>query len=351
MGSLSDILASFKKDYGEGIGDFDSTEEDTERLPFDIFALDLSLGGGIPRGRVSIIYGPEASNKTNLVYKLIASHQKRYPELTCVFIDQERTYDAEWAANFGVDNKKLLHLRPAFAEQVVDMAETVLYSEEVGFIAIDSLAAMTTMNQVEKSSEVRAVGGNALVVKSLVGKITTAMNIVKNEGRLPTVVYINQIQHKIGVMYGNPETMPGGFAPKFQASLILRVYGREESDKTIHKTLPTSILTSTIIKKKKFPVLATVSEFSMITVPHKGLKVGEVDDWNTIEKYLREFGLLIDRGAKSKVRWQFGEFESATLKGVKEHIMEDKELYVAVKECIISKCFEAIDGPIVEEDD
>ena len=112
----------------------------------------------------------------------------------------------------------------------------------------------------------------------------------EKRGRRPTVLYINQIRSKVGVVYGNPETMPGGNAPQFQSNMMLRVYGKNEMDTKISTTMPVIKDTKFVLSKWKCPMLNASGTFQMATLPHKGLKVGQCDDFNTVSEYLKAFG-------------------------------------------------------------
>ena len=275
---------------GELVGSFGGSLANSDRIPTGLFPLDLALGGGFPRGRCSIIYGPESSSKTNIVLKAIASHQMLWPDKINVFFDIENSFDPDWAAQLGVQTDKLIVIKPGYAEQCVDMAESFLYSEDCGIVAIDSLAALVTTGELEASAEKGAFGGASMVTGKLARKTTLALQEAEKQGRYPSLFYVNQTRFKMGVMFGDPETMPGGNAPRFQASMWLRVYGKNVMDKSVSDVMPVIKEVNFVLKKWKCPVLAASGKFEMATQAYGGLQIGQCDDFGTVSEYLKTFG-------------------------------------------------------------
>lgn len=320
MSNVAGVLKDINKQYGGGIVSEGVEIVDEERLPSSTFAFDLATGGGFPKGRISIVYGPESSLKTTMALRAIAQSQRENPNMKCVFIDVEVSYNPEWGASLGVDNEKLIYVLPDYAEQVVDIAEAFMYAEDVAIVVIDSLAALITTQEIDSSAEKANVGGSGLVVGKLYRKVTLALSRAKKEGRKPIFIAINQIRFKIGVMYGNPEVMPGGVAFLFASSLTIRMYGKDELDKKINAVLPAYKICTGIIKKWKVPICARTFEFKLATLPQKskGLKVGDTDDWNTLVAYLKEYKLLV----KTKKGWELEEVEFKTLNAIWDHLIK-----------------------------
>ncbi len=294
-GTLDGLLKEFRKKAGEDVGSYGGGEYEMERIPTGMFPLDLALGGGFPRGKCSVIFGPESSGKTNIALLAIKSHQLLWPDLKCVFFDVEGEYNKAWAKALGVDVDRLLVLRPTLAEELVDMCESVLYAEDAGLVVIDSLAALVTTAEADRSAEVANVGGATQTIGKLCRKTMLALREAEKKGRKPSLFYINQIRHKIGVMFGDPETMPGGNAPRFQAAMWLRVYGKNIVDTKISKVLPVRKEISFILKKWKCPILSMNGKLEMITIAHTGLKPGEVKDFNTLCHYLKAMQLMVKK--------------------------------------------------------
>ena len=288
--SMADLLTVFQKDLGDGIGSFGGALVQTDRIPTGVFPLDLAMGGGFPRGKVSIVFGPESSGKTNISMLALANHQKLWPAQVCAFIDVEHAFDPAWAKALGVNTEKLLVINPAYAEQAVDIIESLLMADDCGLVVVDSLAALVTSSEMDSSAEKAVVGGAALVIGKLTRKSTAAFVAAEKAGRFPSLIYINQISYKIGVMFGDPETTPGGTKPRHQSSMTLRLYGKNKLDTSVSATMPVIKETKFIIRKWKCPVLHASGEYDMVTFAHAGLQPGQCADFNAVAEYLKTFG-------------------------------------------------------------
>jgi recombination protein RecA len=332
--SVDGLLTAFKKDSGDDIGTYGGELTNAPRLPTGLFPLDLALGGGFPMGKASIIWGPESSCKTNIALMAVAMHQRIYPEKKNVFFDIEHSFDPAWAAKLGVKVDDLIVMRPSYAEQMVDQVEGLLGAEDIGVIIIDSLAALVTTQESNSSAEKANVGGSGLVTGKLVRKTTAALAEAEKQGYRPTLFYINQIRFKIGVMFGDPETMPGGNAPKYQAAISLRVYGKNVKDTKISDSMPVAKEVSFVVKKWKCPIIGASGMFSMITMPHKGLSVGNTDDFNTISEYLKNFGHF-EPNAKGKGYTILGD-QYDKISDFKDRIYGQKAFGDEVRAAIIS---------------
>jgi len=331
--SMSGLLTQFQADMGEGIGNFGGAHAQADRIPTGVFELDLAMGGGFPRGKVSIVFGPESSGKTNVALLAIAAHQRLWPELTCAFIDVEHAFDPDWAAALGVNCEKLLVINPAFAEQAVDIVESLLRAEDCGVVVIDSLAAMVTTSEMESSAEKAVVGGAALVIGKLTRKTTAAFVAAEKEGRFPALIYINQISYKIGVMFGDPETTPGGTKPRHQSSMTLRLYGKNKLDPKISATMPVIKETKFVIKKWKCPILHASGEYEMVTYDHAGFHPGQCADFNAVSEYLKTFGDFVKDEKKG---WQILGQHYPTIEVFKSKFYDDKEFGQKVRQHVVT---------------
>jgi len=207
------------KQFGDGtimkMGE--DNREKIESIPTGCLPLDIALGiGGLPRGRIVEIFGPEASGKTTVCLHLIAEAQKMGG--TAAFIDVEHALDIERAKVIGVDLDNLLVSQPDFGEQALEIAETLIRSNAVDVIVIDSVAALVPKAEIEGEMGDSMMGVQARLMSQALRKITGAISKSKC-----VVVFTNQIRQKIGIMFGNPETTPGGLALKFFASVRLDV--------------------------------------------------------------------------------------------------------------------------------
>ena len=212
--ALELALAQIEKQFGKGsIMKMDgSTHMEIEVIPTGCLALDLALGvGGVPRGRVIEIYGPESSGKTTLTLSIISQIQKVGG--TAAFIDAEHAFDATYAGKVGVKLDELLISQPDTGEQALEIAETLVRSNAVDLVVIDSVAALTPRAEIEGDMGDAHMGLQARLMSQALRKLTAAISKSKT-----CIIFINQIRMKIGVMFGSPETTTGGRALKFYAS-------------------------------------------------------------------------------------------------------------------------------------
>ncbi|MHC4751514.1 MAG: recombinase RecA [Planctomycetota bacterium] len=213
--ALQRVIAQIEKQYGQGaIMQMDEhSYARIEGISTGSLSLDLALGGaGIPRGRVSELFGPESSGKTTLALHVIANAQRAGG--VAAFIDAEHALDTTWAKRLGVDVSSLLVSQPDTGEQALDIAEMLIASNSVDIIVVDSVAALTPKAEIEGDMGDVHVGRQARLMSQAMRKLTSIINKSKT-----ALVFINQIRMKIGVMFGNPETTPGGRALKFYSSV------------------------------------------------------------------------------------------------------------------------------------
>jgi recombination protein RecA len=220
MKALDLALSQIEKDFGkEAIMKLGAKHIDThvDAIPTGALPLDIAIGvGGIPRGRVIEIYGPESSGKTTLTLHVVASVQKRGG--IAAFIDAEHAMDPVYAKRLGVDVDNLLISQPDSGEQALEITETLVRSGAVDVIVIDSVAALVPRSEIEGEMGDAQMGMQARLMSQALRKLTGT--IAKSKTSL---IFINQLRQKLGVMFGNPETTPGGLALKFYASLRLDI--------------------------------------------------------------------------------------------------------------------------------
>lgn len=225
--ALDLALSSIEKQFGRGsimkMGQ--QAAIDIPSIPTGSLSLDVALGvGGIPRGRVVEIYGPEASGKTTLTLSVLAQAQKRGG--VAAFIDAEHAFDPIYAKKIGVNLDDLLISQPDTGEQALEIAETLVRSSAVDVVAIDSVAALTPRAEIEGEMGDAQMGLQARLMSQAMRKLTSCISKSKT-----SVIFINQIRMKIGVMFGNPETTPGGRALKFYCSVRIDLRRRAQIKK------------------------------------------------------------------------------------------------------------------------
>lgn len=216
--ALQLAVDQIEKQFGKGsimrLGE--STTVDVETIPTGSISLDLALGGGIPRGRIIEIYGPESSGKTTVCLHAVAEVQKSGG--TAAYIDAEHALDPAYAKRLGVDTDKLLISQPDSGEQALEILETLVRSNAVDIVVIDSVAALVPQAEIEGDMGDAHMGLQARLMSQALRKLTGVINRSKT-----TVIFVNQLRMKIGVMFGNPETTTGGNALKFYASVRMDI--------------------------------------------------------------------------------------------------------------------------------
>lgn len=313
----SDALGSLRKKYGKSIVSLASMTviKEGPRIPSGIFPLDLALGGGWLAGRIHGIYGLKSSSKTTVALKTLAEAQRRcavccqvplagvcecpVPRVTiAAYIDSEGTLDMTWAVRQGIDPTRFLYSQPESAEAAINVCDELLRSGDVDVMVVDSIAFMATESELEKGADENTIGLQARKVGIGIRKMVSAQNALGNEnGRRPTVFLINQIRLKVGVMFGNPETQPGGMAPGFAATTEIRMGSNSfKMDEQTGK--PTYVDITFKIEKNKSAVAKGSGEYRLVLTDMETKKLGEVYDENVMIEEAEKCGLLEKKGSK-----------------------------------------------------
>lgn len=280
---LEKTLDSLTKKYGEGtimrLGE--AQHLNIEAIPTGSLALDIALGvGGLPRGRVIEIYGPESSGKTTLCQHVIAEAQKRGG--VCAFVDMEHALDPNYAERCGVDVNNLYVSQPDTGEQALEIAEALIRSGTMDIVVVDSVAALVPRAEIEGEMGDAHVGLQARLMSQALRKLSGA---IKQTNTI--VIFTNQLRSKIGIMFGNPETTSGGNALKFYASVRLDIRRTEAI-----KSSSDVVGNRTKVKIKKNKVAAPFTECEFDIMYNEGISlVGDILDLGV------QYGLIDKRGA------------------------------------------------------
>ncbi|NUJ97342.1 recombinase RecA [Candidatus Gracilibacteria bacterium] len=290
--ALNQALANIEKQFGKGsimrLGDTEGGQK-VETTPSGSLALDLALGGGYARGRVIEIYGPESSGKTTLTLHAIAEIQRTGG--TAAFIDAEHALDPEYARKIGVDVDNLIVSQPDYGEQALEIVDSLVRSGAIDLIVVDSVAALTPKAEIEGEMGDSHMGLQARLMSQALRKITGAISKSKC-----SVIFINQIRSKIGVMFGNPETTTGGNALKFYASQRLDVRRKDkiESGAGDDKEISGNRTKVKVIKNKVAPPFRE-AEFDVMY--NEGIsKIGEILDIGSETGVIKKSGAFYSYG-------------------------------------------------------
>ena len=311
---LEDAISTIEKEYGKGsimkLGD--GVINQVEVIPTGSISLDSALGvGGFPRGRIIEIYGPESSGKTTVCLHALAEAQKAGG--LAAFIDVEHALDVNYAKKLGVDTHNLLLSQPDYGEQALEIVDTLVRSNALDIIIVDSVAALVPRSELEGDMGDAQMGVQARLMSQALRKLTAAINKSKT-----TVIFTNQLRSKIGVMFGNPETTTGGNALKFYASIrvdIRRIAAIKNGDEVIGNRTKVKV-----VKNKVAPPFRQV-EFDIMY--NEGIsKTGDLIDMAVETKVVKKGGAW----------FTYGEDRFQGRESFRTKLKDNKELYDKILE-------------------
>lgn len=316
--TLEQVMADMNVRFGEGTMFSGSTmKRDPIRLPTGVFAVDYATGGGFPIHGSTCLWGPESSAKSTLAIKAMASASHLcwkcwnfLPACTCSteplkmrasWVDVEGTMDRFWAECLGASPETYIAAIAEYGEQYIDIAEAALRADDCGLLVIDSLAALVPEAEFDAPSEDQFMALQARMIGRGVRKLKQRMLREMKREHPCTIVFTNQMRKKIGVMFGDPETMSGGHGMFHEFSLILRCVkkaldkkGTDAKYVDVSRTKDMASRHSFSIRKEKMLTLAGVGEFVIVKedIPEQDLTKGMIDDFKTVSNYAREYGVL-----------------------------------------------------------
>jgi recombination protein RecA len=317
-------VGQIEKQYGKGaimkLGE--SAKLNVQTIPTGSLSLDIALGaGGVPKGRIVEIYGPESSGKTTLAFHVIAEAQRKGG--LAAFVDAEHALDPEYAKNIGVDIEKLLISQPDTGEQALEIAETLVRSNAIDVLVVDSVAALVPRAEIEGEMGDSHMGLQARLMSQALRKLTGAISKSNT-----TVIFINQIRMKIGVMFGNPETTAGGNALKFYASVrmdIRRTEQIKDGDEVIGNHVKVKIV------KNKIAPPFKAAEFDIMY--NQGIsKEGDVLDLGVKEDLIEKSGAWYEYAGQ-----KMGQGREAA----KQYLRDNTKVYEEIDKKIRDKYFPA----------
>jgi len=320
---LDRALGDIVKRYGEGsimrMGE--AHQLAVEVIPTGSLSLDIALGvGGLPRGRITEIYGPESSGKTTLCLHTVAEAQKMGG--TAAYIDMEHALDPAYSTRLGVDIDNLLIAQPDMGEQALEIVETLVRSGAVDIIVIDSVAALVPRAEIEGDMGDASMGMQARLMSQALRKLSGAINQTKT-----AVIFTNQLRQKIGVMFGNPETTSGGMALKFYASVRLDVR-RIQSIKVGADIIGNRVRVK-VVKNKVAPPFR-VAEFDIMY--NEGIsKVGDIIDLGTQLEIVTKRGAFFSYGEQ-----RLGQGRENAKEFLRQNPALSNEIETAIRQQVLS---------------
>lgn len=227
------VLGQIQEKFGREIASLGGADDIfMPRVPVGILALDLCLAGGWMRSRCGMMYGEKSSGKSTKSVRTMVNAQTMYPNEATAVIDIEGTFDETWFKKLGGDTSRLIKVEPESGEEAVDIADALIRTKELSMIVIDSIAMLVPMKEVEGSAEDSLPGLHARLIGNMLRRVTQAMLQERHREHRPVILYLNQFRMKIGVMFGDPRTLPGGKALEFATSQQVETKNKEiTSDK------------------------------------------------------------------------------------------------------------------------
>lgn len=361
--SMETVTERLNKRCGKGTV-FHGTElkRDVQRIPFGVFPFDFTIGGGAPIWGSTCLWGPETGGKTLLAVKGMRSSSmfcwKCFNPLsfcTCsqaslkmrsFWADVEGTLDQGWVEQCGVPSASYSVALCDYGEQYVDVCEAILEADDCGLLIIDSLAALMPEDELDASASQKFMGNQSKMITNLVKKLRSRLNREMKRGHPCAVIFTNQMRKRLGVMFGDPEEMPGGHAARHEMSLIVRCarrsFGKKKSEDEPASAVGDSGDTekytdgerkkdrasrhSFTVRKEKLLTLAGTGEFILIKedLPSLGLKKGMVDDFNALYNYARAYEVVTKHGSE----YRFLNLKAKSMDSIKAYWRTRPEEYL-----------------------
>lgn len=298
---LAKVMRDVQKTHGSTAAYRASTRPTFIHVPTGNFALDLMMFGGVPRGLATYITGWRHSGKTTETKRMIAAFQRRFPDMDAAFVDIEGTYDPVWGEKQGIDNDRLVLIQPVSGEVGLDIADAIIRARECSVVAVDSIAGLIPLKEVEASFEDHQMGRRAQLVNKFCLKMQQAMLDERSRDHWPSLLLINQYRQSLA-MHGDPRVTPGGKGPEFLASIWLDIKSKEvevkakQSMDSSGRGADTGMMSHnevTLTKRKnKLGNAHHELQFTMIRNPYHPLGEGFIDDAEFVLTEARKRGFI-----------------------------------------------------------
>lgn len=365
---LDQLITSQNEQYGLGtLFTGLDLKRDPYRLPTGVFTVDYVIGGGLPIWGTTCFWGPEMSGKSSLAlnavemvdrlcwrcYKLKEFCECSQPPISMrsVWEDVEGTLDREWAACIGARPESYVVALADYGEAYVNIAERALSAHDCALLVIDSLAALTPEAQFEAPAEDQFIGRQAAMIGNAVRKLKQRLIRERKAEHPCTILFVNQLRTKIGQMFGDPETMPGGHAMKHEFSLLLKMVkkaldksGTDSKFMIESRKKEAAVRHAFTLRKEKVLTIAGSGEFTRVReeMSELGLRKGQVDDFGTLMTYAREYGVVTKDEGSGK--WMYFDMEASKLEVIKEVWRVNRHQYLRTSMEIVNRAKERLRG-------
>lgn len=322
-------------EYGTPFIKGSSRRLNTTRQRSGILAFDLSLGGGWTFDRAGMLYGEKSSGKSTIALQSIASAQAAMPDSYAAWIDVEGTLDKAWARKLGVDLDRLIVAEPETGEHAVDLADALLRAREVGFVVMDSIAMLVSMKELDESVEQETMALQARLVNKYIRKTTNALLKERARGHHSILIHINQFRMKVGLVFGDPRTLPGGKALEFSTTQQAEVKNKEHLGKDDDQNDVVLFNEHNVkITKNKGGGPMKEAAFKLIRLEgHEDMPEAWIDQAKTVYKYGQQTGVITGAPTSFEVDGITGKFRGAP--AFTAWALENPALYGTVQQKII----------------
>ena len=335
---IDTAIAEIRKEMGEGSILPATQIPIANHIPTGVFILDLATLGGIPEGYASMIYGLPSSGKTTISKKIVGEFQKKHAEKDAVWIDTENLFDPEWAKVQGVDLNRLHVSRPGTGQEAVDVMASMLETWEVGLIVLDSIPGCVPFKIIEKSAEDRTMGELAALMGVMCSKILHFHNKERKRGHYVTIIMMNQFRMKLGLVFGDPRTLPGGIQINHLPSTKIELKNNEKmgTDKYGSEIVEVNEHSFKVTKAKHGSSLRT-GEFRMVINPDnmKGLRSGSIDDMDTLLVYAKRMSLVTGGGSSWRMDLDGIDEKFKSLSAMEEFLIKQPDVALTLKQTIL----------------